>query len=334
MASVYIVRRQTGIGPRWSVRCEMRNRPILRLGTFGVEGDAKRRKAAVISLIARYPRDTDAYPALSEIDAPPPPPPSTFGKVLDAWLETLHDLAPNTVRGYNISRQHIPEWLCAKDPLEITFDDLQRYASDRSRDLKRGTIAKELGVVRQALDHAGVKQNPARGRRIRLPREPQRLYRLPTRTQIAELHRVLPSRSPLMLFLEHTGLRIEEAAALRWSDFDWKRNRFLVREGKTSNSRRWVEHLPDSPSFPTPSDDAEHGRVFPTPSPSSLTGSLRWAHHKFGSFLMSSHDWRHYHASRLLHDRTLSPAQISSRLGHANPAITLTTYSHVVPPDD
>lgn len=334
MATVYIVERETrGKGLRYSVRCEMPNRPILRLGTFGNEKQAWSRKLAAMDLLSKYPTDHAGYEALSNTNAPAPPPSRTLGEVADSWLGTLHDLAPNTVRAYTISRGHLPDWLCAKDPHAITFDDLQRHATDRSR-FKRGTISKEIGVIRQALDLAGVLHNPARGRRIRFPREPQRTYRLPTRAQIEELHRVLPARSKLMTFLEHTGLRIEEAAVLRWSDFDWKRGRFLVPSGKTVNSRRWIEHLPGTPDFPEPPDDGEDGRVFQRPTPSSLTGSLRWAHLNRGTFRMSSHEFRHLHASRLLHERTLSPAQISARLGHANPAITLTTYSHVVPPDD
>lgn len=334
MASVYIVPRDTrSKGMRYSVRCEMPNRPILRLGTFGDEKQAWSRKLAALDLISKHPSDHSAYNALTSFDAPPPPPSRTLGQVADAWLETLQDLADGTVRGYRISRRSLPGWLCEKDPSSVTFDDLQRFATERSRDYKRSTISKDMGVIRQALDHAGLQHNPARGRRIRLPREAQRVYRLPTRAQLEEIHRVLPARSPLMTFLEHTGLRIEEAAALRWADFDWKRDRFLVPSGKTVNSRRWVEHLPGTPDFPRPTNSYDR-RVFERPGASSLTGSLRWAHFNRGAFRMSSHEFRHLHASRLLHDRTLSPAQIAARLGHANPSMTLTTYSHVLPPDD
>lgn len=42
------------------------------------------------------------------------------------------------------------------------------------------------------------------------------------------------------------------------------------------------------------------------------------------------HDLRHTHASLLLRDRV--PIKVvSERLGHANPAFTMTTYQHVIP---
>jgi integrase len=39
------------------------------------------------------------------------------------------------------------------------------------------------------------------------------------------------------------------------------------------------------------------------------------------------HAWRHTHASMLI-DARIDIAMISKRLGHANPAITLSTYAH------
>lgn len=42
------------------------------------------------------------------------------------------------------------------------------------------------------------------------------------------------------------------------------------------------------------------------------------------------HDLRHTHASLLLRDRV--PIKVvSERLGHSNPAFTMTTYQHVLP---
>jgi integrase len=42
------------------------------------------------------------------------------------------------------------------------------------------------------------------------------------------------------------------------------------------------------------------------------------------------HDLRHTHASLLLRDRV--PIKVvSERLGHSNPAFTMTTYQHVIP---
>ncbi len=45
---------------------------------------------------------------------------------------------------------------------------------------------------------------------------------------------------------------------------------------------------------------------------------------------MGRNDLRHTHASLLLRDRV--PIKVvSERLGHSNPAFTMTTYQHVLP---
>jgi integrase len=48
---------------------------------------------------------------------------------------------------------------------------------------------------------------------------------------------------------------------------------------------------------------------------------------------MTMHDLRHLHASLLL-EAGLPVPQVSKRLGHATPAITMSIYAHVVRQDD
>jgi len=77
------------------------------------------------------------------------------------------------------------------------------------------------------------------------------------------------------------------------------------------------------------------GWVFPTPigelwKPAALSNA-------FGRFIIKSelgplrfHDLRHTHATLLLRDGIYVKV-VSERLGHANVAITLDTYAHVLP---
>lgn len=62
--------------------------------------------------------------------------------------------------------------------------------------------------------------------------------------------------------------------------------------------------------------------------------SIRWA--KVAEALglrVTFHGLRHTHASQLI-DAKVDIATISSRLGHANPAITLKVYAHMFEEDD
>ena len=54
------------------------------------------------------------------------------------------------------------------------------------------------------------------------------------------------------------------------------------------------------------------------------------AHRNLAVTPIRLHDLRHTHASLLLRDRV--PIKVvSERLGHSNPAFTMTTYQHVLP---
>lgn len=323
--SVYIVKRQTGKGPRWHVRyAPGRYQPVTHLGAFETERLAKQRRHAALEALARgeMPSREPAAPLRRTI---------TVQSAAAEWYATLHDLKDSTLTGYKHIIDAMPAWLATMDPALVTHGDIAGFAAELTRRYKRGTAARHIGVLRMILDHAERRPNPEHHMRVRLPRQQRKVYRLPTRAQIAEIHRVLPHRAALMTLLEHTGLRIEEAATLRWRDIDYKRERLLVQDAKTAAGRRWVERLPDAPPFPTGTGD---GLVFANPSASSLTGALAYAHRRYGTYLFSAHEFRHLAASRWLHDGILSPAQIAARLGHASPAITLEVYSHLAPPDD
>lgn len=62
--------------------------------------------------------------------------------------------------------------------------------------------------------------------------------------------------------------------------------------------------------------------------PSSLTAAWRWACKSLDLPKVSFHALRHTHASALIAAK-LDVVQISKRLGHANPTITLNVYSHL-----
>jgi integrase len=319
MGSVYIVRRQTKTrGERFHVRYQRARRsPSILLGVFDTEARALLRREVALDEIARNVEPTrapkEALAASSVRDA------------AVAWLATLTDLAPRTLKNYRRTVATLPAWLERKDPLLVDHADIQRFVQElAARKFARATIEREIVALRSVLDYAGASPNPASDRRVRLPRKIRKAYRLPSRADILELHAALPDRIPLMILLEHTGLRVSEVAALLPSDHDRPRNRILVRDSKTTAGRRWVERLPGAPEFPD---------LPLTPSPLSFTAAIWHAHRRGACPLYSAHDWRHLHASRLLHEGILSPAQIAARLGHANAGVTLGVYSHVVPPD-
>ena len=160
----------------------------------------------------------------------------------------------------------------------------------------------------------------------------------------------------------YTGLRRSEVLALRWPDVDLERSTIRVTAGlhrltgmglvllptKTARSRRQVtitQELVDvlrsirgsqmmvkmelGPAW------EDTGFVFTKTSGKPLDPEK--VTHNFTSIVRTAglkgvrlHDLRHTHASLML-QAGVHPKIVSERLGHAGVAITMDTYSHVLP---
>jgi len=166
----------------------------------------------------------------------------------------------------------------------------------------------------------------------------------------------------LWVLLVTTGLRLGEALALRWSDIDLKEGRAAIRravqrqrgaglvfvEPKTARSRRTVPIPPETIAVleeqqrVNDSDRAkaadlwqEQDLVFPTPvgRPRDMAYrsiSFHTALERAGLPRLRLHDLRHTAATHLL-TKHVHPKIVQDLLGHSTIAITLDTYSHVMP---
>lgn len=160
----------------------------------------------------------------------------------------------------------------------------------------------------------------------------------------------------------HTGLRLGELLGLRWEDVNLERGSIAVRralqhlpgegatflEPKTARSRRSIplgttalaalrrvrrrqlqQKLALGPAY------QDQGLVFASPTgtpiiPRSLERAFARIVARAGVGPLRFHDLRHTHATLLL-ARGVHPKIVSERLGHASIAITMDTYSHVLP---
>lgn len=148
----------------------------------------------------------------------------------------------------------------------------------------------------------------------------------------------------IMIFylLFWTGIRIGEALALTWEDVDLTNktiriNKTLTRLArknivtppKTDNSNRLIflpQFIADMMADYKRLSKYVDGRVFPI-TRDGVFVKLHNSAIKLGLKPIRIHDLRHSHASMLI-NAGFSPIEVSDRLGHANPAITLKTYSH------
>ncbi|MCK5088774.1 MAG: site-specific integrase, partial [Hyphomicrobiaceae bacterium] len=225
------------------------------------------------------------------------------------------------------------------------------------------------GVLRTALSHAAaveiVERNVASI--IKPPKVEQTKAAILTDGQIADMLAKIEGLSlyPIVALAIGTGARRGEIAALRWSDIDLdaatvRIERSLeqtaaglrVKDPKTKAGRRTVS----LPKFTVeaisvhrrqqlelrltvgtgqmPGDAPVFGNLEGEwPSPSSITDRWRDAVKNRKLPKVTFHALRHSHASALI-AAGLDIVSISTRLGHASPALTLGVYSHLFNNDD
>ena len=166
----------------------------------------------------------------------------------------------------------------------------------------------------------------------------------------------------VILMAIHTGLRMGELLAVSWDDVDTERGKLTVRlslqqlpgqkatlrKPKSAGSQRTIplgptatrllsqarrrqlrQRLAAGPAY------EEGGLVFSTALGTPLGANnvrriLQGMLARAGVREIRFHDLRHTHATLLLM-RGVHPKIVAERLGHANIAITLDTYSHVLP---
>lgn len=322
VGSVYIRRRETKTkGTRWHVRYERdRASPIVFLGSYPSEKAAKDRKLAAQVALSQG-REPTQYEVIERSG-------DTMTSVSERWLETLLDIEDRTRTNYEISVQRILLVFGPREPDSITRGEVQSWVGT----LKRGVVRLRLTTLAQILDHAAVVPNPARGR-IRKPKPIASPPVLLTPKQLAVVYEKLEVRHPDRRYacelLEHLGLRVNELLRMPSKNVDHARGRVFVQWAKTPAGVRFVEVLDGSVVLPR----WKTGRRFDF-TDQALRNSLRRACVEAGVPVITPHDLRHLHASRLLHDARLSPVEIQHRLGHEKLSTTLDTYAHLVPPED
>jgi len=286
------------------------------------------------------------------------------GTRLDEFLRNyLHDVVANQVRAgtmENYTRVAEIHLIPAFGNMRLTDlrpEHLQRlYTEKVAAGLAPGSVLIIHNVIHQTLKQAeewGIVPRNVAG----LVHPPHRRAAVPTILSIEQLDLVLThtknSQRGRWLYVAiylavSTGLRRGEILGLRWADIDFDQRslrvariasqlasrEMVVAEPKTKSSRRLLT-LDDATitvlrehRAKTPGDV-----VFPTPEgsyrdPDTLYEGWSRALKAVGVPHVKFHALRHMHATLLL-EQSISPKVVSERLGHANVAITLQTYSHV-----
>jgi integrase len=288
---------------------------------------------------------------------------------LDRWLADAvrHSVRPKTYENYELCvRRLLP--LIGRVRLRTLCPEQIQFALSKLLDsgMAPRTVRQVHMVLRRALKQGVLWRllvtNPSDA--VSAPRPDRKEMRTLTEDEVRHLLTVARGMRDygLWVFLVTTGLRLGEALALRWSDLDLKEGRATIRravqrqrgaglvfvEPKSARSRRTVpiprETLEVLEEQRRSNDRdrrkagelwQENEMVFPTPvgrprDTAYRSISFHAALNRAGLPRMRLHDLRHTAATHLL-TKQIHPRVVQDLLGHSTIAITLDTYSHVLP---
>lgn len=260
----------------------------------------------------------------------------TWVQAVEAWVgEVGESLKPQTVRRYGTSISALGHIL---EPLFLDEIDKRALAKIATRPgVTNATRKRDLTAVSVILNAAEargwIEDVPAYSRR-RL-RERSAPLILPTAAEVDRLVRHLsPMLGRLVRLLERTGMRLEEAGGLQWSNVDLRRKTITLTETKAGKVRV------------IPLTEAAVGTLSGTPrrlgcpyvfwtgqEPAHRYGDLSgllYDLRKAAKVKWRIHDLRHLYAVRYLEDGG-KLRDLQKILGHGSIAVTERYLAHLTP---
>jgi integrase len=266
-----------------------------------------------------------------------PLPATTLGETADRWHAGRIDVATTTSTRHAVELARIKRLLGFHSVDGLSPADVAEFvATLAGEDYSRSTIRKTLQTLAMILDHAGIEPNPARDRRVRLPREAAEEINPPSTEHVEAVYWLLPKKHRLaLLWLDWSGARVSSIDKTLVSDYDESRRRVRLR-ASTMKTRRslWVELHPVLAAAIEatlgPREDRDTGsRLFAESGADALRTSIAKACRAAGIPLFSPHDLRHRRIS-LLHLRGVPWARIGEFVGQRSLSVTADVYTHVL----
>jgi integrase len=328
MSSVSIRRRKTSFQVRY--RLGGRAYPLVHAGSFKTLKEARLRRDLVAGELAAGRNPSEILRRLTEAKQRR----RTFTDLYDGFTASRVDVAEATKANYATHRVRLVDLLGDRDPTAVGWQDVQATVTALSADLSPLSVRNYLATLRLVLDFAELDPNPARDRRVKLPRPEETVPNPPTAAEVETIIENAPKRWRLAIrVLGQTGMRVGELARLEWGDVDRSEVRLRIRTGKTSAARRWVrvpEWLMEQIEATCPPDDrTATRRIFPGAGKDTIGNAMRNACKVAGIPSYSPHDLRHRYISVKIREG-VPVTQVAAQVGHSRKSLTLDTYSHVL----
>lgn len=238
----------------------------------------------------------------------------------DAWVRSRRSIAERTRQEYERRVAKLGADLDV-DVDRLTVGDVNGWV-DRQK-LAASTIAEYVTTLRAILDYAGVDPNPARDRRVELPRRDRApLVVPPAGDVLAALAHTTRRFRPVLVLIEQTGMRASEACAVRPDKIDTAGRRILVPVSKNGQPR-WAPAAPWLVDILEPPWFVNRQTVHNALKAGGVAAGVK----PFGPHML-----RHRRGS-LWNAQGVPPAQAAAWLGHSVQTY-LSTYTWVVPTEE
>jgi len=293
----------------------------------------------------------------------------TLAEFLDRWLEMKKGtVKENTLYDYRnyINRDILP-LLGNLKVAEVAPDHVQQLISAKHQQgLATASVLRIFRILNAAFKYAVrlgiIPRNPADV--VDRPRQRRKEMKVWDETQVISfISSIEGTRWEALFYVAvTTGLRRGEILGLKWTDLDWvSRNLTIQRQvttvagkglqfhpPKSAAGRRVVVlgerdieklqkhvHLQEQMKAFAGDRWQEHGLIFPSTkgtilSPWNVYKAFKELSKKAGLPEIRLHDLRHTAATLML-KQGVHPKIVQERLGHSDIALTLNTYSHVLP---
>lgn len=189
-------------------------------------------------------------------------------------------------------------------------------------------IAREEGVVAKN-PASTLSKRTMRRKRLDLPTTVQ--FEAVVRSVSKTRARRSKDCADMVRFLAYSGARLREATALRWSDFDFARNRLTIAGTKTASSDRAIPIFPPLAAL-VAEMQARRGAEAPDSHVlrvKECLGALKSACRRVGVKALTHHDLRHLFATSCIESGVDVPT-VSRWLGHSDGgALAMKIYGHL-----
>jgi len=268
---------------------------------------------------------------------------ATFEDVAKAWFESIKgNLKAKSAERRETSIRQLSAAFTGLPVRNLTTKDCDEWSARRGAGISASTYNNEMETLRAILEYAVregiILDNPARVLKRRKLGKPQIL--VPSKGQFRQLvddMRHQDSRSApaadLVELLAYSGMRLAEAASIRWREVFLEQQQFVVTGGEAGTKNHEVRSVP---LFPALQQFLERlkGELRPLPGDKiiridSAKRSMTSACERLGLPHFTHHSLRHYFVSNAI-EAGVDFKTIAAWIGHKDGGLLVAkTYGHL-----